>query len=216
MRRIPKGTPKKRTTQFQFLIEEARRLGAIEAKIITPAKVVVEDRVLLKCKTGCTSYGHKFVCPPYTPTPQEFRKILREYKAILVAKFPAEAVADEDVGRSLVKNLCASDTPGDLRTKTKEFWDTWGGDKKHILLAMLALEKAAFNKGYTLAIALTAGSCALCEKCNMEGTCVHPSMARYPEHALGVNVKKTLKNIGMSITFPFEKHPEGIGTLLID
>ncbi len=83
-------------------------------------------------------------------------------------------------------------------------------------MAMLALEKAAFNEGYPLAIALTAGSCTLCEKCNMEGTCTHPSMARYSEHALGVNVKKTLKNIGMSITFPFEIHPEGIGMLLID
>jgi predicted metal-binding protein len=81
---------------------------------------------------------------------------------------------------------------------------------------MLALEKTAFNKGCTLAIALTAGSCVLCAECNMEGTCMHPTMARYPEHALGVNVKKTLKNIGMSIAFPFEKHPEGIGMLLID
>ena len=41
-------------------------------------------------------------------------------------------------------------------------------------------------------------------------------MARYPEHALGMNVKKTLKNAGMSIKFAFEKHPEGIGMLLID
>jgi predicted metal-binding protein len=211
-----KRSPKKKTSKFQFLVEEARRLGAIEAKIVTPGKLVVEDRVVLKCKSGCHMYGHKFVCPPHTPTPQEFRKILREYRAILIAKFPAEAEADEDVGRSLVKNLCAPDTPADLRTRTKEFWNTWGGDKKRILLAMLALEKAAFNKGYTLAIALTAGSCTLCEKCNLEGTCTHPSMARYPEHALGVNVKKTLRNIGMSITFPFEKHPEGIGTLLID
>jgi len=31
-----------------------------------------------------------------------------------------------------------------------------------------------------------------------------------------VNVKKTLKNMGMSIPFPFEKHPEGIGMFLID
>ena len=213
---MPKRSPKERTSKFQFLVEEARRLGAIEAKIITPGKLVVEDRVVLKCKSGCHMYGHKFVCPPHTPTPQEFRKILREYRAILVAKFPAEAEADEDVGRSLVKNLCAPDTPADLRTRTKEFWDTWGGDKRRILLAMLALEKAAFNEGYTLAIALTAGSCTLCEKCNMEGICMHPSMARYSEHALGVNVKKTLKNIGMLITFPFEKHPEGIGMLLID
>jgi predicted metal-binding protein len=50
----------------------------------------------------------------------------------------------------------------------------------------------------------------------MEATCTHPTMARYPEHALGVNVKKTLKNAGMSIKFPFEKHPEGVGMLLID
>ena len=213
---MPKRSSRGKTSKFQFLVEEARRLGAIEAKIVTPGKLVVEDRVLLKCRTGCTAYGQKFVCPPYTPTPQEFRKILREYRAILVAKFPAEAEADEDVGRSLVKNLCAPDTSADLRSRTKEFWDTWGGDKRRILLAMLALEKAAFNQGYTLAIALTAGSCTLCEKCNMEGSCTHPSMARYPEHALGVNVKKTLQNIGMSITFPFEKHPEGIGTLLID
>jgi predicted metal-binding protein len=213
---MPKQSSKEKTNEFQFLVKEARRLGAIEAKIVTPGKVVVEDRVLLKCRTGCNSYGHKFVCPPYTPTPQEFRKILKEYRAILVAKFPGEAEADEDVGRSLVKNLCAPETPADLRTRTMAFWDMWGGDKRRILLAMLALEKAAFNGGYTLAIALTAGSCTLCEKCNMEGSCTHPSMARYPEHALGVNVKKTLRNVGMSIAFPFEKHPEGIGTLLID
>jgi len=81
---------------------------------------------------------------------------------------------------------------------------------------MLELEKDAFNRGYTLALSLTAGSCTLCAKWNMEATCTHPTMARYPEHALGVNVKKTLKNAGMSIKFPFVKHPEGIGMLLID
>jgi predicted metal-binding protein len=96
-----KRSPKEGTNKFQFLAQEVRRLGAIEAKIITPGKLAVEDRVVLKCKSEC-----------------------------------------------------------------------------------------------------------------MEGTCMYPSMARH--HALGVNVKKTLKNIGMLITFPFEKHPEGIGMLLID
>ncbi len=105
-----KRSPKERASKFQFLLEEARRLGATEAKIITPGKLVVEDRVVLKCKSGCHMYGHKFVCPPYTPTPQEFKIILREYRAILIAKFPAEAEADEDVGRSLVKNLYAPRT----------------------------------------------------------------------------------------------------------
>ncbi len=213
---MPKRKAEGKTKQFNFLLEEAKRLGAREAKIIGSNKVVVEDRVLLKCRTGCDSYGKKFVCPPYTPTPDEFRRMLKEYKKVLIVKFPAEAEAQEDVGRSLQKNQSSPETPPDLRERTKDFWDVWGGDKRRILLAMLELEKAAFNRGYTLAVSLTAGSCTLCAKCNMEATCTHPTMARYPEHALGVNVKKTLKNAGMSIKFPFEKHPEGIGMLLID
>jgi len=213
---MPRQKPKRTNKEFVFLIEEAKKLGASEAKIISPDKVVVEDRVVLKCKSGCHMYGHKFVCPPFTPTPDEFRKMLKEYGSILIAKFHSNAEAKEDVGRNLLKNQYAPDTPPDLRDRTKEFWDAWNGDKRRILLAMLELEKAAFNRGCTLAVALTAGSCTLCEKCNMEGTCVHPTMARYPEHGLGVNVKKTLKKIGMSVKFPFERNPEGIGMLLIE
>lgn len=213
---MSKPKPNRKTREFNFLLEKAKKLGALEAKIISPDKMVVEDRVLLKCRAGCNSYGHKFVCPPFAPTPDEFRKTLKEYKNILIVKFPADAEAEEDVGRSLLRNLCAPDTPLDLRDRTKKFWDVWNGDKRRILLAMLELEKAAFNRGYTLAFALTAGSCTLCEKCNIEGSCTHPTMARFPEHALGVNVKKTLKNVGMSVKFPFESHPEGIGMLLVD
>jgi predicted metal-binding protein len=207
---------KGKAKELDFLIDEARKLGALEAKIISSNKVVVEDRVLLKCRTGCDSYGKKFVCPPFAPTPDEFRKMLREYRKVLIVKFPAEAEAEEDVSRSLQKNQCSPETPPDLRERTNEFWDVWGSDKRRILLAMLELEKGAFNRGYTLALSLTAGSCTLCAKCNMEAACIHPTMARYPEHALGVNVKKTLKNAGMSVKFPFEKHPQGVGMLLID
>jgi predicted metal-binding protein len=213
---MPKEKAKGKTKEFNFLLEEAKRLGARETKIIGSNKVVVEDRVLLKCRAGCDSYGQKFVCPPYTPTPDEFRRILREYRKVLIVKFPADAEAEEDVGRSLQKNQRSPAISPDLRERTNRFLDVWGADKRRILLAMLELEKAAFNRGYTLAVSLTAGSCTLCAKCNMEATCTHPTMARYPEHALGVNVKKTLKNAGMSIKFPFEKHPEGIGMLLID
>lgn len=213
---MPKSHLKGKTKEFEFLLEEAKKVGSLEARIITPDKVVVEERVVLKCQLGCHMYGQKFVCPPMTPTPDQFRKILAEYGHILVAKFPAEAEAEEDVGRSLLKNLCSADVSPDLRERTKKFWDTWNRDKRNILLSMIDLEKTAFNRGYALAIALTAGSCTLCEKCNINGTCTHPTMARFSEHALGVNVRKTLKNIGMSVKFPFEKKPEGIGMLLIE
>jgi predicted metal-binding protein len=208
---------KEKQNKFDFLLDLSRDLGAIEAKIAGSDKIVVEDRVALKCKSGCPSYGHKFICPPFTPTPDEFRKILKEYEYVLIAKFRSEAEAGEDVGRSLLKNLLDPAIDVKLRERAQEFADVWDEDKRRFHLKMLELEKAAFNRGYTLALAFTPGSCTLCPNgCNMKGACAHPSMARYPEHALGVNIKKTLNNIGMSINFPFEKNPEGVGTLLIE
>lgn len=202
--------------ESKFLLKEAKRLGASEAKVIRSHQVVVEDRVVLKCKSGCHMYGHKFVCPPFAPTPNEFRKMLKEYAHVLIMKFPTKAQAEDDVGRSLLKNQYASDISLDLKSRTKEFWNAWDAEKRRILLAMLDLEKSAFNLGYSLAVALRAGSCTLCERCNIGGSCTHPTMARYPEHALEVNVKKTLKNVGMSVKFSFEKCPEGIGILLVE
>jgi predicted metal-binding protein len=86
-----------------------------------------------------------------------------------------------------------------------------------MLSAVVDLEKAAMSKGYTLAVGFISGSCQLCEKCDVEtGICVNPTMARYSEDAVGVNVKKTAKNAGISVTFPFEKNPESFALLLID
>jgi len=48
------------------------------------------------------------------------------------------------------------------------------------------------------------------------GICIHPSMARYSDDAVGVNVKKTARIAGISVTFPFEKNPESFALLLID
>lgn len=214
---MPNRSSRKKGGNFKFLLDLAKKLGATDAKIVGSDKIAVENRVLLKCRSGCATYGHKLVCPPFTPSPDEFRKMLKEYDKVLVVKFKGEAEADEETGRNLSKGLCTHpDVPQDLREHVKKFWEAWNADKRRILLKMLELEKAAFNQGYTLALALTAGSCTLCEKCNVTGNCVYPTMARLPEHSLGVNVKKTLKNIGMPIKFPFEKNPECVGILLID
>ncbi len=213
---MPRSVSKKRPNKFSFLIERAKSLGAVQAEIISPNKIAVENRVLLKCRTGCQSYGQKLTCPPFTPGPDEFRKMLKEYRHILIVKFKGDAEADETVGRSLLKNQYSPDVSPEVKEQTKTFWNVWNSNKKQFLFSMLELEKAAFNAGYTFALTTTVGSCALCEKCNVEGKCVHPTMARYPEHALGVNVKKTLAAIGWTLHFPFEKHPEGIGMMLID
>ena len=203
--------------KFDFLRKLALELGAADAKVIPADKVVVEDRVVLKCKVGCTNYGKTLTCPPYTPTADEFRKIVREYSYALFMKFKSNAEADEE----LAKNLSDAETnpkiPVDVKAKAEKFWKTWKDDKRKMLQSVVDLEKAAMKQGYTLAVGFVSGACQLCEKCNLKTRiCVHPTQARYSEDAVGINVKKTAKNACISVSFPFEKTPESFALLLID
>jgi predicted metal-binding protein len=207
----------KNAGEFDFLRTLAIRLGATEARVIPAEDTVVENRVVLKCRFGCDDYGKKLTCPPYTLKVDEFRKMLKDYKHALIVKFRSPAEADKDVSRNLLRSQYDSTMSRDLREKASKFWSDWKSDKKRILLAVLELEKAAFNKGYTFAVGFTSGSCGLCEKCNVEaGICLHPTMARCPEHAVGVNMKKTTEKAGIPITFPINRKPEPTALLLID
>ena len=202
--------------KFDFLRKRALELGASDAKVIPAKKVVVEDRVVLKCKVGCNNYGKTLACPPYTPSAEEFRKIVSEYSYALFMKFTSKAQADPE----LQKNLSISDTstlPKEVKEKVDKFWASWKDDKKEMLTSVVKLEKEAMRSGYSLAIAFVSGHCQLCDKCQT-GTriCVHPDMARYSEDAVGVNVKKTAKNAGIQFIFPFPKNPESFALLLID
>jgi predicted metal-binding protein len=120
---MSKERAKGKSKEFDFLLEEVKRLGALEAKVVTSDKIAAEGRVLLKCETGCDSYGHQFVCPPFTPAPDEFGKMLEDYRNILIIKFPADAEADENVGRSLLRNQYDPNTSPDLQDRIKRFWD---------------------------------------------------------------------------------------------
>jgi predicted metal-binding protein len=203
--------------KFDFLRKLALEAGASDARIIPADKVVVEDRVVLKCKVGCPNYGKTLACPPYTPTAEEFRKIVSEYSYAMFMKFKSQAEADPEV----TKNLTTAETDltlqQDMKDKVQKFWAAWKDDKRKMLQTVVDLEKAAMNKGYPLAISFISGHCQLCEKCNTETRiCVHPNLARYSEDAVGVNVKKTAQKAGMTITFPFDRNPESFALLLID
>jgi predicted metal-binding protein len=41
-------------------------------------------------------------------------------------------------------------------------------------------------------------------------------LARIPEHAVGINMKKTAEEAGMTLKFPFVEHPEPMTIMLID
>lgn len=65
-------------------LRKLHELGARGAKIIFPASVQTGSWVRWKCQFGCGGFGSSLMCPPYTPTPEETRKMLKQYeKAIL-------------------------------------------------------------------------------------------------------------------------------------
>ena len=203
--------------KFQFLAKLALEKGAADAKIIPASKVVVEDRVVLKCKVGCNHYGKTLACPPYTPSAEEFRKIVGEYSYVMFMKFKSKAQADPEVLSKLSVAETDPTVPKDDKEKAAKFWADWRQDKKAMLQSVVDLEKAAMKEGYSLALAFVSGTCQLCEKCNTQTRiCVHPELARWSEDAVGVNVKKTAANAGIEVTFPFAKQPESFALLLID
>jgi predicted metal-binding protein len=206
----------KKLEEFEFLAKLALELGAADAKVIPTRKVVVEDRVVLKCKVGCNNYGKTLACPPYTPSAEEFRKIVAEYSCALFMKFVSKAEATSEIQKLLSK----TDTSGlDKKSKAEvdAFWTAWKNDKKEMLTSVVKVEKEAMRKGYSLAIGFVSGSCQLCDKCNTDTKiCAHPDMARMSEDAVGVNVKKTAKNAKIEFVFPFPKNPASFALLLID
>ena len=201
---------------FAFLKKQASELGAIDAKVIPVEKIIVEDRVVFKCRLGCEKYGKTLACPPYAPSPSEFRKIVSEYHYALFMKFQSNAEGDPELIKYLAKTNDSS-VPPEMKAKVEDFWLVWKNDMKHLLEKVLQLEKAAAEQGYLLAVGLVSGSCQLCEKCNVQsGLCVHPEKKRYSQEGVGVNVKATAEKAGVKFTLPFNKNPDTFALLLID
>jgi predicted metal-binding protein len=66
------------------LRRRAKELGALNAKPVSPAKVYTAAWVRMKCRYGCSGYGGCLLCPPNSPTPEETRKMLDEYRRALL------------------------------------------------------------------------------------------------------------------------------------
>lgn len=74
------------------LLELARKQQAvIDAKIIRASDVVTGHWVELKCRFGCDGYGQCLVCPPYSPRPEQMRRVLDDYRRALLLHFSPQA-----------------------------------------------------------------------------------------------------------------------------
>ncbi len=203
-------------SSLEVIRQHALSLGAVDAKIIPVDRIVIEERLVLKCSLGCEKYGKTLACPPYAPTPEKFQKIVNEYHFALFMKFKSGATLEPQYMKYLAQTP-GSTVPEDIRVKVAAFWGAWKNDSTRVLDTVIELEKTAGKEGFILAAGFVAGSCTVCQKCNVEkGVCLHPERRRFSEEGMGVNVKATAEKAGMKFTFPFEKFPETYALLLID
>jgi predicted metal-binding protein len=76
----------------EHFLRRACELGAIEAKVISPQQVYTAEWVRRKCQYGCDGFGEHLTCPPFSPTPQETRRLLDEYTTALLVHCPSRGI----------------------------------------------------------------------------------------------------------------------------
>jgi predicted metal-binding protein len=72
------------TAELEKYCDLAVELGASDCKLTLASQVEVADWTRWKCQFGCGYYGKSLLCPPYTPKPEETRKMLEEYDHALL------------------------------------------------------------------------------------------------------------------------------------
>ena len=141
-----------------------------EVRIIDVRQVVVSHWVRLKCQYGCGAYNTRLTCPPFSPTPEETTKMLSEYSWGLLYTFNFQ---------------------GSIELERKQ--------RRKMRKFAANLERRMFLDGFYKAFALTAGPCNLCKKCDTSSPCKYPEYARPSMEACGIDVYKTLENVGLKI-----------------
>ena len=82
---------------LESLAELALEMGAAQAKIIDAKSIVVGDWVRLKCQYGCGRYGRCLTCPPFSPAPEQTRKILADYSKAILIQVRDESILAHDL-----------------------------------------------------------------------------------------------------------------------
>lgn len=135
----------KLATDSEKCAELAIELGASSARAIDAAEVVVDDRVAYKCRIPkCWEYGNCANCPPHSPSPQETRHLVSQYRRAVAFKI---------------------DVPTEVMLRGRADKDRVGAYRK-VFEIVGALEAAAFYDGHYLSTGFAAGSCktVLCGK----------------------------------------------------
>jgi predicted metal-binding protein len=157
--------------QLETYCNKATEMGIDEARIIRPNSIVTAEWVRMKCQFGCSGFGMRLCCPPFTPTPDVTRKVIDSYeKAILVH----HKLKEGERGKGAI-------------------------GFKGFNAAIVLLEREIFLDGYYKAWSMGSGPCRLCNECDPTKFCRHGVEARPAMEACGIDVFKTGRDNGFSI-----------------
>ncbi len=160
----------------RFIVEKGG-----DATLIPAKDIVTAEWVRQQCLYGCNGFGRRFSCPPYTPTPAETRKVLKEYKTAILIKFLG------DVGETKPERFVS-------REMTTYVQDV-----------MYELEKMAFSAGFYKAFAYTGHQCGLCTHCTAKDDgaeltdCLNRRKMRPSMEAAGIDVYATCASVGWDL-----------------
>jgi len=154
------------------LRERALTLGASDATIVAADKVVTAEWVRLKCLYGGCATGRCLTCPPHSPEPTRTRRLLDEYRSVLLLRLD---VAPGAAGE-------------------------WLAHSRRLASIALDLERELFLAGRYRAFALAGGRpCDLDEPCGRPEQCDVRGRVRPGPAGCGIDVFATAVNAGWSI-----------------
>jgi predicted metal-binding protein len=151
--------------KYKKYLDLAKKSGAAWDKIINPEDVVTAEWVRLKCQYGCNRYGTCLTCPPYSPTPEQTKRMLKDYSKALI----------------MVYDIPPERNERDLRKKLRK--------------DVAKFEREMFLDGYYKAFGMACGPCNLCKICNLSYPCKFEEIARPSMEACGIDVYQTLANV---------------------
>lgn len=212
---------------LQHIVARARALGADRAAPLPARAVVVDERVVLKCRVPlCGSYGVNLMCPPSTPTAEETRAALARYEDTLVVQSDIpftqgqvdRVLRGAGYAEAMAAGLDSGTGAGAGGEGAAEYEARLRAVKNGFTRLMAALETEAFKMGYRFAAAYAGGDCELCAVCVGPGgePCRHPYLARPSMESVGIDVVATAEAAGLAVELPATDRPCWTGLLLID
>jgi predicted metal-binding protein len=190
----------KKKNKYEKLKEFALESGADRATLFPAAKVVIDDRIRLKCEVPlCENFFRNLMCY-YAPDVERMKKLIQRYEvAFLLQTIHPMGPPVKKQGHGSVIDAYASSIP------------------LHKIINKV--EGEAQMRGFGYAVGFIGGPCKLCKTCVgpfSKDQCRHPFMSRPSMESVGMDVALIAKNAGLPFDIPAVKEVVWNGLILLE